>query len=151
MSARWRRNKTNSRKFDILKVFNRVKGKSAAQKFQTRNSRIKQRPISYTYHVQRVSVENKCREPKHLVDIFEGIDEIIVVADIAGYRREDLRVRVKGERLTLAAEALDRKYRKSLNLPKRVIPRTIRTTYKNGVLEIRLKKAEEKSIGKIAG
>jgi HSP20 family molecular chaperone IbpA len=32
-----------------------------------------------------------------------------------------------------------------------VIPNTIRTTYKNGVLEIRLKKAEEKSIDKIAG
>jgi HSP20 family protein len=58
---------------------------------------------------------------------------------------------VKGERLTVAAEALDRKYRKSLNLPKRVIPRTIRTTYKNGVLEIRLKKAEEKSLDKMAG
>jgi len=152
LSAKWRRNKTNSKKFDILKVFNKVKGKNAAQRwFQTRNSSVKQRPNSYMYGVRRVSAEKKCREPKHLVDILEGTDEITVVADIAGYKREDLRVRVKGERLTLAADALDRKYRKSLNLPKRVIPRTIRTTYKNGVLEIRLKKAEEKSIDKIAG
>jgi len=86
-----------------------------------------------------------------LVDVLEGPDEIIVVADLAGFNREDLRVHVKDERLTVAAEALDRKYRKSLNLPKRVIPRTIRTTYKNGVLEIRLKKAEEKSLDKMAG
>jgi HSP20 family protein len=102
-------------------------------------------------NVWRASAEKRGREPKHLVDILEGTDEITVVADIAGYKREDLRVRVKGERLTLVAEALDHKYRKSLNLPKRVIPRTMRTTYKNGVLEIRLKKVEEKSMRKIAG
>ena len=86
-----------------------------------------------------------------MVDILERTDEIIVVADFAGFKREDLKVRVKGEALTLAAQASDRKYRKSLNLPKRVIPSTMRTTYKNGVLEIRMKKAEEKSIDKIAG
>jgi HSP20 family molecular chaperone IbpA len=33
-----------------------------------------------------------------------------------------------------------------------VIPSTIRTTYKNGVLEVQLKKAvEEKAIDKVAG
>jgi HSP20 family protein len=96
-------------------------------------------------------VEKKCREPKHLVDVLEATEEIVVVADFAGFRREDLRVRASGERLTVAAESADRKYRKSLNLPKRVIPSTMRTTYKNGVLEIRLKKAEEKSMSKIAG
>jgi len=101
--------------------------------------------------VQKVSAEKRFREPKHLVDILERTDEIIVVADFAGFKREDLKVRVKGEALTLAAQASDRKYRKSLNLPKRVIPSTMRTTYKNGVLEIRMKKAEEKSIDKIAG
>ena len=86
-----------------------------------------------------------------MIDILERTDEIIVVADFAGFNREDLKVRVKGETLTVVAQASERKYRKSLNLPKRVIPSTMRTTYKNGVLEIRLKKAEEKSIDKIAG
>lgn len=151
MSAKWRRNRTNSKKFDILKVFNRVKNKNVAQRFRIGNSRAKQQTNSYRYRVQRVSWEKKLREPKHLVDVLEGTDEIIVVAEFAGFKREDLRVHVKGDKLTVVAEALDRKYRKSLNLPKRVIPNTIRTTYKNGVLEIRLKKAEEKSIDKIAG
>jgi HSP20 family molecular chaperone IbpA len=151
LSAKWRRNRTNSKKFDILKVFNKVKAKNVAQRFRMKNSGAKQQANSYRYKVHRVSTEKKCREPKHLVDVLEGPDEIIVVADFAGFNREDLRVHVKGERLTVAAEALDRKYRKSLNLPKRVIPRTIRTTYKNGVLEIRLKKAEEKSLDKMAG
>ena len=151
MSAKWRRNRTNSKKSDILKVFNRGKNKNAAQRFRIKNSGVKQHANSYSCRVNRVSAEKKLREPKHLVDVLEGTDEIIVVAEFAGFNREDLRVHVKGDKLTVAAEALDRKYRKSLNLPKRVIPSTIHTTYKNGVLEIRLKKAEEKSIGKIAG
>jgi HSP20 family molecular chaperone IbpA len=151
LSAKWRRNRANSRKLDILKVFSKVKNKNVVQRFRIKNSGAKQRANSYRYKVQRVSAEKKCREPKHLVDVLEGTDEIVVVADFAGFKREDLRVHVKGERLTVAAEASDRKYHKSLNLPKRVIPSTIRTTYKNGVLEIRLKKTEEKSIDKIAG
>jgi HSP20 family molecular chaperone IbpA len=151
LSAKWRRHRTNSKKFDILKVFNRVKNKNAERRFRAKNSSAKQQANSHRYSVQRVTAERKLREPKHLVDVLEGADEIIVVAEFAGFNREDLRVHVKGERLTVVAEALDRKYRKSLNLPKRVIPNTIRTTYKNGVLEIRLKKAEEKSIDKIAG
>ena len=151
MSAKWRRNRANSKKLDILKVFSKVKNKNVVQRFRIKNSGAKQQTNSYRYKVHRVSAEKKCREPKHLVDVLEGTDEIMVVADFAGFNREDLRVHVKGERLTVAAEAADRKYRKSLNLPKRVIPSTIRTRYKNGVLEIRLKKAEEKSMGKIAG
>ena len=150
MSAKWRRNRTNSKKLDILKVFSKAKNKNVLQRFRVKNSGAKQQ-TTYRYNIHRVSAEKKCREPKHLVDVLEGTDEIIVVADFAGFSREDLKVRLKGERLTVAAEATDRKYRKSLNLPKRVIPSTIRITYKNGVLEIRLKKAEEKSIDKIAG
>ena len=151
MSAKWRRNRANSKKLDILKIFGKAKNKNVAQRFQIKNSGAKQQTNSYRYKIHRVSVEKKCREPKHLVDILEGTDEITIVADFAGFNREDLRVRVSGQRLTVVAEALDRKYRKSLNLPKRVIPNTLRTTYKNGVLEIRLKKVEEKSIHKIAG
>ena len=151
MSAKWWRNRANSKKFDILKVFNRVKNKNVAQRFRMTNSNAKQQANSYRYRVRSVSPERKLREPRHLVDVLEGTDEIIVVAEFAGFNREDLRVHVKGDKLTLSADALDHKYRKSLNLPKRVIPSTIRTTYKNGVLEIRLKKAEEKSIDRVAG
>jgi len=150
LSARWRRNKTNSKRFDILRVFNKVRSKNTARGFRLENSNVK-RADSTTVKVRRISAGEKIREPRHLVDVLERADEITVVADLAGFSREDLKVHVRGERLTLAAQASDRKYRKSLNLPKRVIPNTLRTTYKNGVLEIRLKKVEEKSIHKIAG
>jgi HSP20 family molecular chaperone IbpA len=150
LSAKWRRNKTNSKKFDIMRVFSRVRNNNSARRFQTKNSNAKQAG-SQRYGAQRVWRKKKLREPKHLVDVLEETDEIIVVAELAGFNKDDIRVRVKGDKLIVAADASDRKYRKSLNLPKKVIPNTKHTTYKNGVLEIRLKKAEEKPLDKIAG
>lgn len=92
------------------------------------------------------------REPRPLVDIFEKDDEVVVVAELAGFSRENLRVTAKDKQLILSAEALNRKYYKSLNLPSQVIQNTLRTAYKNGVLEVRLKKAvKKKSIDKMAG
>ncbi len=146
MSAKWRRSRKRSKRF------NRVKDKKTPQTFRIKNSRIKRQTYPYRYRIPKVRRERKRREPEPLVDVFEEKDEIIVLAEFAGFKRESLRTHVKNQRLTLSAEALDSKYYKSLNLPKRVNPNTIRTKYKNGVLEIRLKKAiEEEAIGKVAG
>jgi HSP20 family protein len=87
-----------------------------------------------------------------LIDVLEDKDEIVVVAGLAGFRKEDLKIHAEHKHLILSAEAVDHKYHKSLNLPGKVIPSTMRTTYKNGVLEVRLKRAaEEKPLGKVAG
>ena len=146
MSAKWRRNR-NSKKFNIFRVFNKIRDRNSPQTFQTKGSRVRRQSYPYRYRVQKVSAEKKLREPRPLADVLEGNDDIVVVAEFAGFRKEDLRINLKNQRLTLSAEVLDRKYHKSLNLPKRVIPSTLCTTYKNGVLEIRLKKAaEEKAL-----
>jgi HSP20 family protein len=102
--------------------------------------------------VLSIPARRKWKEPEPLIDVLECENELTVVAGLVGFKKEDLTVRVKSSRLTLSAEASDRKYRKSLNLPALVIPKTMRITYKNGVLEIRLKKGtEEKTIDKVAG
>jgi HSP20 family protein len=151
LSAKWRRNK-GSKRFSTFKVFSKVRDRNAPRTFHTKSPLVKRQAHPFGCKVQRVSAERKLREPKPLIDVLEGDDEIVVVAEFAGFNRDDLIICVKDQRLTLSAEALDRKYHKSLNLPKRVIPRTLCTTYKNGVLEIRLKKAvEEKAIDKVAG
>ena len=61
-------------------------------------------------------------------------------ASFAGFKEENLRINVKERKLTLSAEALNKKIHKSLNLPKKVLSETVNTKCKNGVLEIRLKK-----------
>ncbi len=152
LSARWRRVRKRSKRFHTLRAFRRAKEKDDPQIFRIKDSRIKRQTFPYRYRFPKSYRERKWREPEPLIDVLEEKNEIIVVAEFAGFKREHLRIHVKDQQLTLSAEASERKYYKSLNLPKRVIPDNIRTTYKNGVLEIRLKKAiEEKPIDKVAG
>jgi HSP20 family molecular chaperone IbpA len=152
LSAKWRRSKRNSKRFSIFRVISKVREKSAFQKFREKGLETRRQTRQLRYRVQTVSGEKGLREPKPLIDVLEGNDDIMVVAEFAGFSREDLRIQLRDQRLTLSAEASDRKFHKSLNLPKKVIPSAICTTYKNGVLEIRLKKAvEEKAIGRVAG
>jgi HSP20 family protein len=81
-------------------------------------------------------------EPKPLIDIFQDANNITIVAEIVGFNKETFKINVKDQKITLSAKSKERRYYKSLNLPKVVIPTAMHTKYKNGVLEIKLKKAE---------
>ncbi|MEM1641719.1 MAG: archaeal heat shock protein Hsp20 [Desulfurococcaceae archaeon] len=80
------------------------------------------------------------REP--LVDVFEKDDEVIVVAEIPGVDKDkiDLKITEDGKTLIIRASNEERKYYKEVELPAKVDPDTSRATYKNGVLEVKLKK-----------
>jgi HSP20 family molecular chaperone IbpA len=150
MSARWRRSKRNLR-FDIFKALSKVKGKGFARITKVKDTRSKKQAYPFR-RVPKLHLEEKLKEPKPLIDVLNEKNETVVIAELVGFNREDLKINVRDQRLILSAHASDRKYYKSLNLPERVIPSTMRTTYKNGVLEIHLKKAvEEKAIDKVAG
>lgn len=153
MSAKWRRNRKRQKRFNIFRAFGKTKDKGTPQMFRTRTAKAKSQGRPYGLKIPKTYQEKKMKEPEPLIDVLEEKDGIIIVAEFAGFKRENLKLNVKNQRLTLSAEALNRKYRKSLNLPNRVIPDTIRTTYKNGVLQIHLKKAieQEKTIDKLAG
>lgn len=152
MSAKWRRYKKRSKRFHISRDFNKVKDKKIDQPFRIRNLRIKRGTYPYKHSLLNTYRGRKWKEPKPLIDVLEEKNKIIVVAEFAGFKRENLKIHVKDQRLVLSAEASDRKYHKSLNLPKRVIPTTLCTSYKNGVLEIEFEKAvKEKAIGKVVG
>jgi HSP20 family protein len=73
---------------------------------------------------------------------FQDNSNITIIAEMAGFNKETLKINVNSQKLTLSAKSKDRRYYKSLNLPKVVIPNAMHTKYKNGVLEIKLKKAE---------
>lgn len=152
MSAKWRRTRKNAKRFSIFKTFGKPKERNETHVFRFKTSWTKKKTRSKTYVLPKAYKGKRMKELEPLVDVLEENDEVIVVAAFAGFDRENIRANVKNQRLTLSAEALDRKYYKSLNLPKRVIPATMRTAYKNGVLEIRLKKTtEKKAIGNVAG
>ena len=152
MSVKWRRGKKRSKWCRVIKNTGKVRSTQNLRQFRTEKSIIRRKPYPYKYRFPKLDGKRKLREPEPLIDILEEADSIRVVAEFVGFTTRNLKVQAKEQKLILSAENSDRKYYKSLNLPKRVIPKALRTTYKNGVLEILLKKSvEEKTVNKIAG
>ena len=81
------------------------------------------------------------REP--LVDVFDEGDVILVVAELPGVDEEEIQVKVKDDVLCLSSVG-DSKYTKEILLSSPVDPVTMETTYRNGVLELRLSQAARK-------
>jgi HSP20 family molecular chaperone IbpA len=139
MSVRWRRTIKNRKWLDINDIDD---AKSLSRKTKV-GQKIKTMPSfrpSKSYA--------KRQDPKPLIDIFQDNNNITIVAEIAGFNKETFKINVKDQKVTLSAKSKERRYYKSLNLPKVVIPDETHTKYKNGVLEIKLKKAESTAIGK---
>jgi len=152
MSVKWRRSKKRSKWCKVIRNTGRVRSAQNLRQFWTEKSFVRRKPYPYKYRFPKLDWKKKLREPEPLIDIIEEADNIRVVAEFAGFTTRNLKVQAKEQKLILSAENSERKYYKSLNLPKRVIPKALRTTYKNGVLEILLKKSvEEKAMNRIAG
>lgn len=81
------------------------------------------------------------REP--LTDVFDEKDEVVVVAEIPGVSEEGISLDLKGDILEISAVGKNGKYRKEVLLPVQVKKETLSYTYKNGILEIKLKKQGE--------
>ncbi|ARM75101.1 archaeal heat shock protein Hsp20 [Acidianus manzaensis] len=80
------------------------------------------------------------REP--LVDVIEKGDEVRVIAEVPGVDKNNIKVKVDGNTLTITAQEGDKKYYKEVELPAKVDENSAKANYKNGVLEIVFKKKE---------
>ena len=89
---------------------------------------------------ERGPVVSEVREP--LVDVFDEGDHVLVVAELPGVEESGIQVAVEDDILTLGAKSRDREYMKEILLPAVVDPATLKQTYQNGVLEVRLGKAK---------
>ena len=78
------------------------------------------------------------REP--LVDVFDEGEAIVLVAELPGVADEEIRIDVEGDILSLETTG-ERKYAKEVVLPAAVEAAPFHRAYKNGILELRLKKA----------
>jgi HSP20 family molecular chaperone IbpA len=149
---KWRRSGKRPKWFKSIRKLDEAENKRIYKIFKTKNLKVRGRPHPYRYGDSKILKKAVWREPAPLIDVFQDKDSIVVVAELKGFRRENIRANAEKQRLVLSAMAQGRKYYKSLNLPKEVIPETMRMAYKNGVLEIRLRKAlEEKAVNKLAG
>jgi len=85
------------------------------------------------------------REP--LVDVVETDDEIKVVAELPGVEKDQIQLYATERGLTISVDTPERKYYKELELPAEVDPSTAKSKYRNGILEVVLKKAPKKPKG----
>jgi len=78
------------------------------------------------------------REP--IVDIFEEKDNVTVMAELPGITEKDIDWDVEGDNLTIKVSTKERKYYKDIVLPSLVEKKSAASNYRNGILEIKLKK-----------
>ena len=83
-------------------------------------------------------IVEEVREP--MVDVFDEEDRILVIAELPGVSENEVKIEVAGDILNLTASDRDRKYAKEILLPSKVKPDSMKTSYKNGILEITLEK-----------
>jgi len=81
-------------------------------------------------------VVEEVREP--IVDVFDEKDHILVIVELPGVSKDKIKIDINGDILNLTTSDKGRQYAKEILLPHKVNAETLRTTYKNGILEISL-------------
>jgi molecular chaperone GrpE len=84
---------------------------------------------------------NVQREPP--LDIIEDDNSISITIELPGVEKENIELIVDKNLLTLSTTEATRKYHKELRLSSEVDPDTAEATYRNGVLDIVLKKVKK--------
>jgi HSP20 family protein len=81
------------------------------------------------------------REP--IVDVFEEEDHINIMAELPGVEEKDVNLKMKSNLLTISADTPVRKYYKEVKLPTSIKCDLIESKLRNGILEVKLRKAKD--------
>jgi HSP20 family protein len=84
-------------------------------------------------------VIGEVREP--IVDILDEKSRIVVIAELPGVSEEEINIDLMGDIINLHACSRDRKYGKKILLPRKMERQTMKHTFKNGILKIKMVKA----------
>lgn len=83
------------------------------------------------------------KEGEPIVDVFEEEDHLKVTAELPGIEEKDIKLEVKDNLLAVTADTSEKTYHKEVKLPTHVEKDSIKFKYRNGVLEVKLRKAED--------
>ena len=87
-------------------------------------------------------------EPEPPTDIIEGDEEVAVTVEIPGVEKEDIDLNVTEDTIEITACGPEREYHKLIDLPCVIKPKTMKVIYKNGVLDVVVKRKEKKKTGR---
>jgi HSP20 family molecular chaperone IbpA len=142
LSTKWRRSKKHLR-WSTIRNSDKDKNKDHLKISVLETYCAAKKISSPNFRSSQYLGKRKWKSPTPLIDIFQDQNCITILVEIAGFNKETFKIDVKDQKLTLSAKGNNRRYYKSLNLPKVVIPSAMSTKYNNGVLQIKLKKAKK--------
>ncbi len=93
-------------------------------------------------------IKEGVEERRPLIDVIETDDEVQVIAEMPGVRKEDIDLNATERSLEIKAEGENRRYHEVVELPCEVIPDSAKARYNNGVLEVVFKKKHPEKKGK---
>jgi HSP20 family molecular chaperone IbpA len=103
-----------------------------------------QKPLEKSLLVEKVE------EP--VVNVFKEIKDVVVLAEMPGADEESISCKIKDDILFICAEATDswgeKKYEKEILLPFIASPGSLKTSYQNQILEIKLKRRGKRKSNK---
>lgn len=82
-------------------------------------------------------------ERRPLVDVFDTDDAVQVVAEMPGIEKEDVDLNIEDRKLEIRAVHGDKRYNEVVELPVDVESDSAKATYRNGVLEVTIRKAKQ--------
>jgi len=96
--------------------------------------------IRHLKPIEKSLLVEKVEEP--VVSVFEEAEEVVVLAEMPGAEKESIRCKIKDDILFVSAEAKDtwgtKRYEKEILLPFVACPSSLKTSYENQILEIKL-------------
>lgn len=113
---------------DSFDVVRRLKRPGATQSF------------GLLHHIPSLMNE---RQPP--IDVFEEENYLIVLTELPGIDEKDVNIKADENSVTITAENTAKKYLKIVRLPTRINKDAIELTYRNNILQLRLKKLCEKA------
>lgn len=90
--------------------------------------------------------QEEVREP--LTDILESDKEISVTVELPGVEKENVSLHVAEEAITVRVDKGPRRYRKTIQLPAKVVAATAKATFKNSILDVTVaRKGDREDVG----
>jgi HSP20 family protein len=115
-----------------------------------------QKVVDEVFHLVRPSLRNYQGTWRPNIDVYESVDEIIVLVDVAGLFKEDLHIEVNGNKLKIAgirklvkmlpnarycqAEIPQGRFERNIVLPTLINTNSAQASYADGILMVRMTK-----------
>lgn len=96
-------------------------------------------------HTSLPPITGTIKEREPIVDVFEEEDCLRVIAELPGVEENEINLKAEENTLTISTDTSARTYYKKVELPTSVKKEVFESSYRNGILEVKLRKMKKNS------